>query len=435
MVGRVTVALLLGLWSGTLAREASGQESIWWRQDSLFQRIAAELDTVSAIDGHTHLTRFVPFSVAGDVAPPIGGRSMSDAAIRKALVSRFGVDLREDIEQIAGRVEAIRKQEMRKFGPTEYWHRHLDRTRTSIALVNDNFVDGLDHVRLRWVPSATTLLFPLPGEGFLRPGADPRNLERIQSHLMRFLAHAGYDAIPTTLAAYLDAVDEVLMDWKDRDAVAVKFFDAYMRTLEFADVPSDVASELFEAGLSRTLERTEYLAVQDHIARHIFLQAGRLQVPVHIHSSSGRPPFLRLGEADVRNLESVLADPQFFDTQFVLIHGGFPLTFEASYLTAKPNVWVDVSAMGWYSPPDLAPILRTFVLGNPARILFGTDAAVFPGVPGGAEVAHLARSEVTREALYLALAGIVRDGVIGLDKAITFGRWVLADNARRLYKW
>ena len=436
-MSRISLVLLMGLLAGSAARPCLAQNLADppWRQDPTFRRIASVLDTVWAIDGHTHLFRFAPYRADGPPSSPLGGRSINDPAIRRALVSRFGVDPEDDIGDMARQVQEKRSEELRSLGPTRYWHRHLDRTRTQVALVNENTVSAVDHERLRWVPSATTLLFPLPGEGFVRSRGDAANLTRTQAELNAFLSEVGFSAVPARLDQYLDAVDRVLRHWRDEGAVAVKFFDAYMRTLQFADVPFSTAAALFEEGGTRELSRAEYITVQDHIARHIFAVAGEEGLAVHIHSSSGRPPFMRLGDADVRNLESVLTDPALFGTRFVLIHGGFPLTLEAAYLALKPHVWVDVSAMGWYPPPDLAAMLRTFILAAPKRILFGTDATTFPGVPGGAEVAHIARSEVTREALYMTLAGLVRDGVLDVDGALSIGRDILADNARRLYGW
>jgi hypothetical protein len=40
-----------------------------------------------------------------------------------------------------------------------------------------------------------------------------------------------------------------------------------------------------------------------------------------------------------------------------------------------------------------------------------------------------------REALYLALAGLVRDDFIDLETAVATGRGVLRENAERLYGW
>jgi hypothetical protein len=66
-------------------------------------------------------------------------------------------------------------------------------------------------------------------------------------------------------------------------------------------------------------------------------------------------------------------------------------------------------------------------------VLFGTDVAPYPGVPGGSEVQHVALSAKTRAALHLALAGMVRDGVVDLEAAVRMGEGVLRGNAGRLY--
>ena len=56
-------------------------------------------------------------------------------------------------------------------------------------------------------------------------------------------------------------------------------------------------------------------------------------------------------------------------------------------------------------------------------------------MPVGADVQHLMLSRATRDALYVALAGLVRDGVIDETRAVEMGRGVLRENARRLYGW
>ena len=216
----------------------------------------------------------------------------------------------------------------------------------------------------------------------------------------------------------------------------MKFWDAYLRTLRIADVPESQAAALYAKGLTAPLTRDEYLSLQDFLWRHILLEAGEIKLPVHIHSSLGVPPFLRSLESDVRNLEDVLADPRFFATPVVLIHGGGPWHEIAAYLALKPNVWVDISSIGFLYPvPDFAEVLRRYLLFAPQKVLYGTDAASYPSVPGGADVQHLVLSRATRDALYLALAGLIRDGVIDREQAVAMGKGVLRENARRLYGW
>ena len=109
----------------------------------------------------------------------------------------------------------------------------------------------------------------------------------------------------------------------------------------------------------------------------------------------------------------------------------------------SPSIWRSSPTSGWTfrrgasSTPFLisADVLRKYLLFAPEKVLFGTDAASYPSVPGGADVHHLVVSRATRDALYLALAGLVRDGVIDHERAIAMGRGVLRENARRLYAW
>jgi hypothetical protein len=82
-----------------------------------------------------------------------------------------------------------------------------------------------------------------------------------------------------------------------------------------------------------------------------------------------------------------------------------------------------------------SPNPRKYLLLAPEKVLFGTDSGPYPGVPGGPEVQLRALATATREALYLALAGLVRDGVVDLETATGLGRGVLRGNAARLHGW
>jgi predicted TIM-barrel fold metal-dependent hydrolase len=434
---RNRVARLLVL-AGLLPGLAEAQEPLTpWRDDALFQRLAAALDPVPAIDTHTHLLRPGKFDPALGTQGPLMLRS-THPWLPSVLKARFGVtaqpvDSPSSLEAIA----TARAAMVNRLGEHGYWMNHLDYTRTEVALVNSNSRQLIDDKRLRWVPHASTLLYPLPADRLMaRSPSHTADITEAQKDLQGFIAEAGLPAVPADLSGYVRFVDDTLRRWQKQGAVAVKFWDAYLRTLRIADVPEARAAELYVKGRTAPLARDEYLALQDFLWRHILLEAGTITLPVHIHSSLGVPPFLRTLESDVRNLEDVLADPRFFATPIVLIHGGFPWHEIAIYLAFKPNVWVDISARGFVDPvPDFAGVLRKYLLFAPEKVLFGTDAASYPSVPGGADVHHLVVSRATRDALYLALAGLVRDGVIDQERAIEMGRGVLRENARRLYGW
>lgn len=409
-----------------------------WRNDPLYQQIAARLASVRAIDNHTHLLDPpASFDRAMDAVMPLGLRS-SRIEYAAALRERFGVAIEKgDMATAAARGAEARKAMVARLGAAAYWNDHLDASGIDIALVNQDFREGTDGRRLLWVPQATTLLYPLPAEQLMvRSPSHRSDISGMQKKLQRFLSEDGLTEIPPDLAGYAAFVDHTLGRWKEQGAVAVKFWDAYLRTIDFEDVPEQRAAALYAKGRTAPLSREEYLAVQDYLARRIFTEAGKLKLVVHIHAAHGIPPFLRTHEADVRNLDSVLTDVRYFGTQFVIIHGGAPLVEYAAYLALKPHVWYDMSAMTFLYPvPDLAQALRTVLIFAPGKLLFGTDVYSAPNLPVGPDLLHVAISRAAREALALALAGLVRDGVVELDAAVKMGEDALRGNAMRLYEF
>ena len=359
------------------------------------------------------------------------------------LKARFGVtvqpaDSAPSLEAIANARAAM----VKRLGEHGYWMNHLDYTRTEIALVNANSRQVIDDKRLRWVPHASTLLYPLPADHLMaRSPSHKADIAEAQKDLRR-ISDGGrpYRVARRTSPAYVRFIDDTLRRWQKQGAVAVKFYDAYLRTLRIADVPEAQAADLYAKGRTAPLARDEYLALQDFLWRHILLEAGKMTLPVHIHSSLGVPPFLRSLESDVRNLEDVLADPRFFATPIVLIHGGGPWHEIAIYLALKPNVWVDISSMGFIDPvPDFADVLRKYLLFAPEKVLFGTDAASYPSVPGGRGCAHVVVSRATRDALiwpwqdWFATASSTRsahrDGARGPARECAAPVWMEVDSA------
>lgn len=313
-----------------------------------------------------------------------------------------------------------------------YWASHLDSTGTDIALVNtmQSFDDAGG--RLIRVPFASYLLFPAAADNYpLHPEAAAAS-QRARAWLRETIEDDGGPL--TDLDSYMDFVNRTLAAWADDGAVAIKFTEGLSRSLHFSDVSRAEADDLFARGAGAPLGREDYLRLQDFIARQVFLAAPGHGLAVHIHVGAGNPPFLRLGDNAVANLENVLADPRFFGTQFVLIHGGFPQVEATAYQSLRPNVWIDISAQAHFVPlRNLADNIRTYLTYSPQSVLFGTDVSAFPSVPGGPEVQHHVLSERMRAALAIALAEMVVNGEIGADEAARMGEDVLRGNAERLY--
>ncbi len=433
----LAVSFIALLAPGPVSAQTPGENVRPWRGDARFQRIAAALADTRVIDNHTHLVRRQPLLANLDQEVPLLLRSGTSSHV-SVLKSRFGIDWDPARAEALDRLGRERREGLiaRAGGESAYWSEHLDLAGVELALENQEEPITPKNDRLKWVPQPTTLLFPLDSRSIeaRNPGV-AMDVRLAREAIGRLFTAAGLKGPSGTLAAYLAFVDAQLARWKGQGAVALKFYDAYHRTLLFRDVPRSRAAELYTRGLISPLERNDYLELQDHLARHIMLEAGRLKLPVQIHSSHGGGPFLRMIESDVRNLEEILADPRFFGTQFVLIHGGAPLIEQAAYLAGnKANVWVDTSALPFlYPTTELAAAFRKYLAFAPDRTLFGTDAGGSPTIPVGAEVQHLALMPAAREALTLALSELVRDGVFDEATALRIGKAVLRDNARRLY--
>jgi predicted TIM-barrel fold metal-dependent hydrolase len=403
---------------------------------ALESRIAAALDAVAAIDNHTHLLEASPpYDPALETLMPILLRTTRPETLA-ALKSRYGVEWDGARgREIDSRVRKARAGLVASAGgEAQYWAAHLATTNTQVALVNQEHRTGTNGKTLLWVPYATTLGLPFPNEALAaRHPEIAGELKTAIANNQALWKDHGLAEAPATLDGYLALLDRVLARYREQGAVALKFVDAYHRTIRFAEVPKRQAEAAYARARSRSASRAEYLAMQDYIYRHLFKRCGEMGMPAHIHSSHGAGPFLRLSDSDVRNLEEVLSDPAFFGTNFVLIHAGMPWHEAAAYLAAaKAHVWIDLSAMAFLYPvPEMAQVIRKHLTFAPERTLFGTDAMAM--APMGTEVNHAVLSTALRQALYKALAGMVGDGMLVEARAIEIGRGVLRDNARRLY--
>ncbi len=102
-------------------------------------------------------------------------------------------------------------------------------------------------------------------------------------------------------------------------------------------------------------------------------------------------------------------------------------------MLGKPNVYADFSAQTFLLyPRELSEVLRNWLEAYPDKILFGTDAFSFGPEVDWPEVAWLS-NRTARQALALALTGMMNDGEITRDHAIELARMVLRENAIKLY--
>jgi uncharacterized protein len=301
---------------------------------------------------------------------------------------------------------------------------------------------GLQPPRFRWVPFDDALMYPLKNSTLASETPDRKFFFQRETMLLRRYVKdvdQGRDLLPATLHEYTTKViTPVLELQKKNGAVAVKFEAAYLRSLDFGptetlEAVQQIYSRYVKGGVP---PNPEYFRLQNYLFRYIASEAGRLGLPVHIHTGGGCGSYFMLMGANPALLDSVLNDPRLRKTNFVLLHGGAgAFTRYTAYLLMKPNVYADFSEQTWLiSTRKLSEIVRDFLEWYPEKIMFGTD--LYPNTPEiNWEEIGWQTTQSAREALAIALTGMMQDGEITRERALELAHMALHDNAAKLYGW
>ena len=297
---------------------------------------------------------------------------------------------------------------------------------------------GVEPPRFRWVPYVDALLFPLDNLGIASVSPDRKQFFALEDLVRsRYFEEAGISIPPPTLDEYLDkVVTPTLERQKAGGAVAEKFELAYLRSFDFSDPSRREVENIYAKWVGRAEpDAAEYKFLQDFLFRYIATECGRLGMPVHLHAMAGAGSYFSVGGVNPLLLEPLFNDPRLRKTSFVLLHGGWPYIREIGSLLQKPNVYLDISSQDLIIPPHTeAQWLREWLELQPEKVLFGTDGYSYSDGLGWPESTWIANRNA-REALGIALTGMLRDGEIDRKRAGELARLVLRGNAEALYKF
>ena len=417
-------------------------------QTTADRELAAEIAKIKAIDNHAHPLRYVaagdkpddefdalPLDAIGPIPLPVRINPGNPEFI-SAWHDLYGYkhdDMSEaHVRELLQTKQRVAREQGEKF---PVWV--LDRLGIETMFANRVAMGrGLAPPNFRWVSFVDALIFPLSNQAAKRSSPEYRGFyPHEESLLKRYLASAGFRALPPTLDTYLAKVVTATLESQKREgALAIKFEAAYLRKLDFDEADSGAARRIY-ARYVRGGEPSaaDYKTLQDFLFRYIAHEAGRLGLAVHIHAISGAGAFYRQSGSNPLLLESVFNDPALRKTNFVIIHGGYPFTKETASLMSKPNVYADFSAQTFLIyPRELSEVLRNWLEAYPDKILFGTDAFSFGPEVDWPEVAWLSNT-TAREALALALTGMMNDHEITHSRAVELAQMVLRENAIKLY--
>lgn len=290
---------------------------------------------------------------------------------------------------------------------------------------------GLAPPRFRWIAFVDSLMYPLDNSALKSMTPDRKMFYADEEAVLkRYIAK-----LPATLDAYLSQVTAVMDKMKRDGAVGVKFEMAYLRTLEVDQVPQGSAAAIYGRYIKGGVPpAADYKKLQDYLFRHIALEAGRLALPVQVHTmAGGLGSYFVAAGANPLLLEPLFNDPALRKTKFILIHTGEPWNKLTRSLFGKPNVYADISAQTTtLYPRALAALIRDWLEQYPERVLFGTDA--FPtNDKGGWEESGYLAAITGRKALAIALTGMLEDGEITRQRAHELAQMVMRGNALAVY--
>ncbi|MEW6207628.1 MAG: amidohydrolase family protein [Acidobacteriota bacterium] len=412
--------------------------------------LLAEINQIKAIDNHAHpqrLTAAGEIDTEWDALPfeayeftsleslPIGLRPTNLKYI-EAWRALFGYKHNDMSEEHVRELVAAKQRVMREQGD-RYPAWVLDRIGIGTMLANRVAMGrGLAAPRYRWVSYVDALMYPLQNSALRkwrpRYGKLYDGIEQMQK---RYLNESGVKAVPPTMDEYLSKVVVATLErHKQGGALAVKFEAAYLRRLDFDDVAeSDARSVYARYAKGGEASLAEYKKLQDYLFRYIAREAGRLGLAVHIHVSAGAGAQFELSGANPLLLDAALSDAALTKTNFVIVHGGWPFTKEVAFLLNKPNIYADFSAQTFLlSPRKLSEVIRDWLELYPEKALFGTDAFQITPEIGWEEAAWFTTA-TAREALAMALTGMIDDGLITRERASELARMVMRENAIKLY--
>ncbi len=292
---------------------------------------------------------------------------------------------------------------------------------------------GTPGTRFRWVPYADALLFPFDNSLLAAQTPDKALFFPLEDKLRaRYLADVHLTRMPGSLDDYLAKVVFPTLERQRRGgAIAEKFEIAYLRSFDFTNPSHDDAARAY-VNAART--PADYKLLQDYLFRAIAQECGRLGMAVHFHTLSGGGGYFSIAGGNPLLLESLFNDPKLRHTNFVMLHGGWPFVREAGALLQKPNVYLDLSQQSLTFPPrTLAGWLREWLETFPEKVLFGTDGYALSEAEGWEESTWIAAHNA-RQALALALTGMMADGEITRPRAFAIADEVLRGTALQLYQ-
>lgn len=223
-----------------------------------------------------------------------------------------------------------------------------------------------------------------------------------------------------SLDAYLDLLDRLFREARDKGAVCLKTTLAYERTLRFENVAKERAARVF--GRPRAeLSAGEIKEFEDYITWQLVRLSAKYELPFQIHTGDARIQ----GSNPMELVDMIASNPK---TKFILFHGGYPWVGETAAIVMRhgSHVWVDSVWLPTISYHMAKRAFHEWLDVMPSnRIMWGADCNHAEGIYGA--------TEFTRRCLAEVLAERIERGELIEEHAKRIGQQILRDNALTLF--
>jgi uncharacterized protein len=405
----------------------------------IYQRLLPQIEKIPMFDHHAHPGYADDPDVDAMASPP-GSAALRERETNPELVqaakAMWGYPY-NDLSPEHTKWLIQKKEEAKKQQGVAYFSNILDKLNIEQGVANRAMMaDYLDPKRFVWVFFADSFMWPFDNQRETARNSDEQVYIPLQEKMLhRWMQQEGLSKLPPGFDDYLRFVSRTLEDNQRKGAIAQKFEVAYFRSTKFSDPTREQAQDIYERFVGGGIpSEQEYRTFQDYIFRYLVSEGGRLHLPVHIHSAVGIGDYFNLSESNILNLESVVRDPRYASTIFVMIHGGYPYDRQAIWLAAMKNVYLDTSETEvLLYPSEFKKLLKQWLETFPDKVTFGTDS--FPYNQAlGAEESYWLGVQSSRTALAAALAEMISEGEVTEAQALQLAHGYLHDNAVGIYQ-
>jgi uncharacterized protein len=233
-----------------------------------------------------------------------------------------------------------------------------------------------------------------------------------------------------TLEEFILSMENAFKEAVRRGIVAIKINLAYNRTLNFENVPIEIARKVFQTLIkgeeNHQLSYKDAKPLQDFMFHRLLTLADSYNLPVVIHTGmqSGNGNFLENSNPTL--LTNIFTE--YPNINFALFHASYPFGGELSVLAKNfRNVYIDMSWVYAISPSYSERYLHEWLETVPANkiMAFGGDLRCVENVYGELLIA--------KQVIAKVLTDKVRDGYLSEQEALTIAQMLLHDNAMKFY--